>query len=80
MFQLLHISARICVVFAITALMSQPIPSSIKPNPESSMTATGLDDTTTVQTDVESHAARLRKLHLVRPDLIPYPIAYEIYC
>jgi hypothetical protein len=23
---------------------------------------------------------RLRKLHLVRPDLIPYPIAYEIYC
>jgi hypothetical protein len=24
--------------------------------------------------------ARLRKLHLVRPDLIPYPIAYEVYC
>ena len=23
---------------------------------------------------------RLRKLHLVRPDLIPYPICYEIYC
>jgi hypothetical protein len=23
---------------------------------------------------------RLRKLHLVRPDLIPYPIEYEIYC
>ena len=23
---------------------------------------------------------RLRKLHLVRPDLIPYPILYEIYC
>lgn len=23
---------------------------------------------------------RLRKLHLVRPDLIPYPINYEIYC
>ena len=23
---------------------------------------------------------RLRKLHLVRPDLIPYPISYEIYC
>jgi hypothetical protein len=22
----------------------------------------------------------LRKLHLVRPDLIPYPIAYEVYC
>jgi len=26
------------------------------------------------------HEVRLRKLHLVRPDLIPYPIAYEIYC
>ena len=23
---------------------------------------------------------RLRKIHLVRPDLIPYPIAYEIDC
>ena len=23
---------------------------------------------------------RLRKLHLVRPDLIPYPIAYEVIC
>ena len=23
---------------------------------------------------------RLRKLHLVRPDLIPYPLAYEVCC
>lgn len=23
---------------------------------------------------------RLRKLHLVRPDLIPYPIDYEVVC
>jgi hypothetical protein len=23
---------------------------------------------------------RLRKLHLVRPDLIPYPISYEVCC
>lgn len=23
---------------------------------------------------------RIRKLHLVRPDLIPYPIAYEVIC
>ena len=22
----------------------------------------------------------LRKLHLVRPDLIPYPLAYEVCC
>jgi hypothetical protein len=23
---------------------------------------------------------RLRRLHLVRPDLIPYPIIYEVFC
>jgi hypothetical protein len=23
---------------------------------------------------------RLRKFHLVRPDLIPYPVVYEVYC
>ena len=23
---------------------------------------------------------RLRKLHLVRPDLIPYPIMYDVVC
>ena len=23
---------------------------------------------------------RIRKLHLVRPDLILYPLAYEVYC
>ena len=23
---------------------------------------------------------RLRKLHLVRPDLILYPLVYEVYC
>lgn len=27
-----------------------------------------------------SPEVRLRKLHLVRPDLIPYPIALEVYC
>lgn len=23
---------------------------------------------------------RMRKLHLVRPELLPYPMAYEVYC
>lgn len=23
---------------------------------------------------------RMRKLHLVRPDLIPYPVFFEIFC
>jgi hypothetical protein len=25
-------------------------------------------------------SGRIRKLHLVRPDLIPYPLTYEIVC
>ena len=29
---------------------------------------------------VARHEVRLRKLHLVRPDLIPYPIHYDVYC
>ena len=35
-----------------------------------------------VATPDEATAAgevRLRKLHLVRPDLIPYPISFEVY-
>lgn len=27
-----------------------------------------------------SPEVRLRKLHLVRPDLIPYPLAVDVYC
>ena len=32
------------------------------------------DDATSASGEV-----RLRKLHLVRPDLIPYPISFEVY-
>ena len=28
---------------------------------------------------VATGQTRLRKLHLVRPDLIPYPISFEVY-
>lgn len=35
---------------------------------------------TPVTGEVEQAEVRLRKLHLVRPDLIPYPIAYDVYC
>ena len=30
--------------------------------------------------ETAASVVRLRKLHLVRPDLIPYPIAYEVCC
>jgi hypothetical protein len=29
---------------------------------------------------VRNYEVRLRKLHLVRPDLISYPLMLEIYC
>jgi hypothetical protein len=32
------------------------------------------------ETPTARSETRLRKLHLVRPDLIPYPIAFEVYC
>ena len=32
------------------------------------------------ETPTAKNETRLRKLHLVRPDLIPYPIAFEVYC
>lgn len=35
------------------------------------------DGTQVVRLPVE---VRLRKLHLVRPDLISYPIFFEVYC
>ncbi len=35
---------------------------------------------TTGEQAVTRSEVRLRKLHLVRPDLIPYPIAYEVCC
>ncbi|MBC8107008.1 MAG: hypothetical protein H7Z14_10500 [Anaerolineae bacterium] len=28
----------------------------------------------------QNYGIRLRKLHLVRPDLIPYPLSLEVYC
>ena len=35
---------------------------------------------TTEGTSAQLEQVRLRKLHLVRPDLIPYPISFEVYC
>lgn len=34
---------------------------------------------TAEQTGIEAEA-KLRKLHLVRPDLIPFPLSYDVYC
>jgi hypothetical protein len=42
--------------------------------------ASDANATTAGEQAVVRSEVRLRKLHLVRPDLIPYPIAYEVCC
>ena len=61
-------------LLAAIALLS-PICSSTGANAPTPPDEAGLSRLTAVRPEV-----RLRKLHLVRPDLIPYPIASEIYC
>ena len=48
---------------------------SATPTPRAQAPATTDDALASLRPEV-----RLRKLHLVRPDLIPYPIAYEVCC
>jgi hypothetical protein len=55
-------------IFLLASLMS------INPFPHRELTAATADDSADAMAQV-----RLRKLHLVRPDLIPYPISFEVY-
>jgi hypothetical protein len=52
------------VVVCLLGLATAPQPGDVAPAGETPLAA----------------EVRLRKLHLVRPDLIPYPIAYEVCC
>ena len=63
------VAARVLVpaVFLVGLLAPSRVPAD-KP-------ATLKGETPTARAEV-----RLRKLHLVRPDLIPYPLAFEVYC
>ena len=56
-----------CLLLAIT---TAPVSSSSNADP-----AIGESPSAAV-----ARQTRLRKLHLVRPDLIPYPIAFEVCC
>ena len=60
--------ARLLVLssLALTPALAQPIPRQL---PKGETPVTGMYP-----------EVRLRKLHLVRPDLIPYPIAFEVVC
>ena len=69
-------SRRLVVrVFAVIALLSPICSPTGADAPAASPEQGGLSPLSAVRPEV-----RLRKLHLVRPDLIPYPIASEIYC
>ena len=67
--------ARVALLIAL-AWSATPIPTSeTDATPNATPNATMDDALTSLRPEV-----RLRKLHLVRPDLIPYPIAYEVCC
>jgi len=59
--------------------MSAPAAQSVSP-PSTVVDVTSITETQEPMTRAFPPEVRLRKLHLVRPDLIPYPIAYEVYC
>lgn len=66
-------------VFATMALFALLSSGDVRPagvEPAAAPAAQGIDDATaSLRPEV-----RLRKLHLVRPDLIPYPLQYDIIC
>lgn len=65
----LHRVARLLVLVCLLA-------SGFAPTERPTSRATPTADEPIARTEVRA----LRKLHLVRPDLIPYPIAYEVCC
>ena len=74
-------------LFALAASVSGPIeparsgtaPTTAATCAETCLEPTAPDTADAAVAGIRSEG-RLRKLHLVRPDLIPYPIAYEVYC
>ena len=58
-------------VIVVVCLLSATVTPAAQPADAASVAGEGAS----VRSEV-----RLRKLHLVRPDLIPYPIAYEVCC
>ena len=63
---MLRFFTRVALLIALAAA-STPLPSTQPPATDPSIASLPPE-------------VRLRKLHLVRPDLIPYPIAYEVCC
>ena len=63
-------------LFVIVCLLTAgAMPTAIRDDATGATPATGAGEQAVSRSEV-----RLRKLHLVRPDLIPYPIAHEVCC
>lgn len=60
--------------FAIAMLLSAGMIPPAPPSARTPTTTPGMDAV------ANRYEVRLRKLHLVRPDLILYPICYDVYC
>ena len=69
MLRRVHRIARFALVCCVTVVLAGLAPA------DHSATVPARGEDATAASEV-----RLRKLHLVRPDLIPYPIAYEVCC
>lgn len=65
---------------ALAATLMPAAPSASSPAAaRSGQAATVVAPVETVATYLRPEV-RLRKLHLVRPDLIQYPLSYDVYC
>jgi hypothetical protein len=68
----------LCIAaLGLCALLGTARPA-IQSSSQSSAVAASTDRTTVA--DLPPVVVRLRKMHLVRPDLIPYPIKIEVFC
>ena len=70
--RVLSVAAPLLLVAMLAPAQTQPAPL-----PAVNVSAASVGETPSAAVKQET---RLRKLHLVRPDLIPYPIAFEVYC
>ena len=71
---------KIAASAAMIAMMaSAPQPRQSAAVPSSTGNSVGVPQFGVAESDYRP-IVRLRKLHLVRPDLIPYPVYYAVYC
>jgi hypothetical protein len=73
-------TARFLTVLSLGAMTLSPIAAQVRPISSLGLQAPAANAIDAQATHTYRPEVRLRKLHLVRPDLIPYPIAYAVYC